>query len=218
MVKSQESGYKDTKQNMNSLHKLAFQYPLLLFCFILFLSPLYLSAAAPLSKPSNTNNAMTLVNKAFSQRTNKTSCINYLKSNPKIMAAAATSKPLDFALVTLQSAVDQAKNTHAYISKHRTAKLSPQTIEAYNSCKTYWGDAASGLEFNLKTIKKDKGPNDTSDYDLKVTLDHGTICATALADARIQDPEIGNGLDNAWLAVGAVNTILGGVKPPKKLD
>ncbi|XP_059281224.1 uncharacterized protein LOC132034903 [Lycium ferocissimum] len=134
------------------------------------------------------------------------------------MAAAATSKPLEFALAILQSAVDQAKNTHAYLSKPKR-KLSPQAIQAYNDCKTNWENLASGLERSLETIKKDKGyATDTSDYDLMIHLDDATSCATALDKAQIQDHVIAKGKENALLAVGAANTILGWIKPPKKLD
>lgn len=63
-------------------------------------------------------------------------------------------------------------------------KLSPQAIVAYNSCKTNWNKLAS----------------DSSDYNLHVILDHGTSCATALADAQIQDPVIAKGLEMyGWL-------------------
>ncbi|XP_059295357.1 uncharacterized protein LOC132048676 [Lycium ferocissimum] len=192
-----------------------FEFPLL--CTLLLLSPLYSNAAAPLvSKANNKSNA--LVNKACSGGTDKPACINYLKSNPKLMAAAATSKPLEFALAILQSAVDQAKNTHAYLSKPK-GKLSPQAIQAYNDCKTNWDYVASGLERSLKIIKEEKGyATDTTDYDLKMNLNSGRDCATLLLEAKIQDPVVAKGLENAELAVGAADTILEGVKPPKKLD
>ncbi|KAK4722256.1 hypothetical protein R3W88_012489 [Solanum pinnatisectum] len=119
------------------------------------------------------------------------------------MAAAATSKHLEFALAILQSA----------------KKRSPQAIEAYALCKTYWDEVASGLEGNLKVIKKDKGyASDTSDYDLKVTLDNATSCVTGLANAQVQDLEIAKGLNNTQMAVGAADTILEGLKPPRKLN
>ncbi|XP_070057488.1 uncharacterized protein [Nicotiana tomentosiformis] len=199
---------------MPFLHKFTVQVPLL-FSFLL-LSPLY-SNSAPISKPNN-NNVTALINKACSSLTNKVLCMNYLKSNPKVMAAA-TSKPLDFALAIIHSAIGEAKNIHSYLSKPR-GKLSPPAIEAYNYCKTQWGDVASGLEWSLKIIRKDKGyALDTStDYDFVVNLDHATNCGTTLAQAKIQDPVIEKGKEKVQLAVGGANKILEWAKPPKKND
>ncbi|XP_059295356.1 uncharacterized protein LOC132048675 [Lycium ferocissimum] len=191
------------------MRKLTFEFPLL--CAFLLLSPLYSNAAATHPKLNNKNNAMdALVNKACSRRTDdKLACINYLKSNPKVMAAA-TSKPLDVALAIIQSGADEAKKTQAYLSKPK-GKLSPQAIQAYNFCKTEWDTLASGLEWSVKTIKEVKGyATETADYDLMGTLEHGRSCATKLVEAQIKDPVITKGLENAQLAVVAALPFLSG--------
>ncbi|MCE2055630.1 hypothetical protein HAX54_043051 [Datura stramonium] len=190
------------------LHKLTFQSPL--FYVFLLLSPMYSNAAAPVSNA--------LLDKACIHIPDKTFCLNYLKSNPKVMSAAATSKPLNFALAIIQSGADEAKNTHAYLSKPK-GKLSPQAIQAYSSCKNFWENLASGLERSVKAIKEERGyAYDTTDYDLKVNLDKASNCGNALESARIQDPVIAQGVKKVTLAVMGADAILVGVKPPKKLD
>ncbi|XP_015169696.1 uncharacterized protein [Solanum tuberosum] len=198
---------------MHSLHKvITFQFPL--FCFFLLLSPLYSNAAvAPLPKPNNNNNA--LVEKACTYIPDKPFCLNYLKSNPKVISK---SNPLEFALAIIQSGADDAKNIHAYLSKPK-GKQSPQAIQAYKDCKTNWENLASGLERSVKFIKEEQGYGyDTTDYDLKVNLDKANWCGNALESARIQDPVIAQGVKKVSLAVMGADAILVGVKPPKKLD
>ncbi|KAJ8537936.1 hypothetical protein K7X08_014476 [Anisodus acutangulus] len=85
--------------------------------------------------------------------------------------AAATSKPLDFALTIVQAGADEAKITHAYLLKPK-GELNPQAIQAYNDCKTEWKKLASGLKWSVKIAKQGKGyATDTSDYDLKINDD-----------------------------------------------
>ncbi|XP_060200681.1 uncharacterized protein LOC132628947 [Lycium barbarum] len=200
---------------MDSLHKFTIQYPLL--CAFLLLSPLYSNAAAPVLKPNNTNNANNALFDKVCSRTDKLFCMNFLKSNPKVMSAA-TSKPLDFALAIIQAGADEAKKTHAYLFQPK-GKLSPQAIQAYNDCKTFWENLASGLERSVRVIKEEQGyAYDTTDYDLKVNLDKASNCGRALDSARIQDNVIAEGVKKVTLAVMGADAILVGVKPPKKLD
>nr|XP_009628291.1 uncharacterized protein LOC104118692 [Nicotiana tomentosiformis]XP_016504061.1 PREDICTED: uncharacterized protein LOC107822079 [Nicotiana tabacum] len=197
------------------MDKFTFQFSLLL-CFLLF-SPCQ-SNAAPISKPNNNNNATALLNKACSRASDKPFCMNYLKSNPKVMAAT-TSKPLDFALAIIQSGADQAKITHAYFSKPKGTKLSPQAIKAYNHCKNHWSELASGLERSVKNITDQQGyAYDTTDYDLKVNLDKAANCGRALESVRIYDPVFAEANKKVSLAVMGADAILVDVKPPKKLD
>ncbi|OIT21077.1 hypothetical protein A4A49_40641 [Nicotiana attenuata] len=173
------------------MDKFTFQFPLI-FCFLLF-SPLY-SNAAPISKSNNNNNnnnATALLNKACSRASDKPFCMNYLKSNPKVMAAT-TSKG---------------------------TKLSPQAIEAYNHCKNHWNELASGLERSVKNIRYQQGyAYDTTDYELKVNLDKAANCGRVLESARIHDPVFAEANKKVSLAVMGADAILVDVKPPQKLD
>ncbi|XP_009605343.1 uncharacterized protein [Nicotiana tomentosiformis] len=146
-----------------------------------------------------------LIMTACTGTTSKQLCLDHLKADKQVTAAA--SKELDLGLAIMKNLIGQAKITHDYVLKKKLAN------PAYGFCETKWADMVSGFERILQTTTKNKGyEEDTDDYDFMVIGDYVGNCKTNLEQAKIVDPEIAKAGDIVKTSIAAANTILSQLK------